>query len=1474
MALQNLKLNYSEFNKESKTFQKNIILITFGIAICIAVLAIWIAFAGSNYVTNAKDKISYTENGTAVLNEVNMNTADDTIIQDHSIMWSQEQSSGISSVNLKENSGEINQISGCWITEGNEVTVSPSSSIDATNGWSLFIDYNDNNGQINFVQLNKNDPSPISFAMPKTSISLRAEAYKTIIFESNDAQHPEGSVINAYGSNGDNKTGSSIEISVPVTSTLSYYGKINETNNLISVNSEEISYNVFCSAAEEGDFTCNRWTWPYQNATISVENVDSIQSELINNKNTITWNDVHIINVYNADTFEYIQSGDEVLANSNLKVITSYDWNFYAKYGNETDGWIYNTECFPDEEANTYNMTISMPNYKTELIPYCNITFSFKNVSSIQSSNKVDWVFPVYESDGFSGTVSTDETLVLPTQVFDGFNSLVLQEGNDTYYVDNDYLFGSFKIAIADNTLARPVWKNETVLLDNKVELEYVVEEFVPKFNICNDRLDESLNKYVDGVFDKTLNYEDSDEFEITSETYVYYIESDDHGILSVKDNHSGTTIQYKSQYPHVEDWDYPFLYSNTWDYVTNTEAISINNNLSILFAGGGGAFLYNTENLNSGIHDNNIESINSKKGVLDLISTKINFVAEESPDNPQEYINSWAAQTGDNTCIMLIVLSLLVIFILIAGKMGVNRLAEKQSHMFNILVSRLKQIYVIVSALIIAFLFLVSIMMFGSLNAYAQNEEGITATVNKQTGQITIPNMNLTNTYGVEASIDMSKVIILDEILDIKDIEKTKFEILGLGGCVYSGFPIKDAEYTPKDISTLLPDQNAELAFTINGVDKDTAIALIGHTGFEVNLQITSIDRELTWSAAGVSNIGSVKVEGQSVESGVKVKPGSNVYVAPADQAQATNGYTLYVAWQSPEGETIIDSYISSDENPVSFDMPDGPANIYIRYNVMLTLKPVDNVYSNYGKITHILDGQIISSDRIITQYVPKGSTLTWYGNSENNKDMLSVSCDNQIHNFFSGVNDSSTSKSLGWIWQGGESSITLDGPTTIEYIIDDTNSILSWTDVYIEHVYYYDFDGNEVTVASGDRVPKDTLLYVIYNGDPGVNPCLFYGSDDNYKIPSGYEDDKANAIYYIDEDGVPHYEPAQFHMEDFNINIEFRTSINIKMQNITPEIACNQLYYYSYYDEFDNYNEHTQEVNAEGVDICLSVGRNSEGGYGPLQVYQNGNRLSDINMIWDNCDRYFEVYNFNTNLYTVEWLIPDNYRFEKDTTIEYRIVPKITYYPIVTWDENTDITHIAKVLANGEEISPDTAVEPGTTLRIYPDVNSACALQYGKTSYVKTDMKAAGYSEEESQYYVELSMPNYNLSLYNIYYEISVSFGYSQAASRAIFYKCEYQDGKYVKVGEPKYPPVFKTHNPLDEWKIVDDNDGGHYNILILAEDTDREEIWGVYSEEGIENIAWYYETIPTYDEPSGILVFQNEKFGGLGQGPWPLV
>lgn len=111
-----------------------------------------------------------------------------------------------------------------------------------------------------------------------------------------------------------------------------------------------------------------------------------------------------------------------------------------------------------------------------------------------------------------------------------------------------------------------------------------------------------------------------------------------------------------------------------------------------------------------------------------------------------------------------------------------------------------------------------------------------ITATI-EDDGSITFSECNLKNTYDDKFVLDSSMVTITDEAKAVSTINSLKLNIDGFGGTVYSGVPDGKA-FNVSNTVALAKGESTEVAFSIDGIDKETALSLCGKTVYQISLK------------------------------------------------------------------------------------------------------------------------------------------------------------------------------------------------------------------------------------------------------------------------------------------------------------------------------------------------------------------------------------------------------------------------------------------------------------------------------------------------------------------------------------------------------------------------------------------------------------------------------------------------------------
>lgn len=111
-----------------------------------------------------------------------------------------------------------------------------------------------------------------------------------------------------------------------------------------------------------------------------------------------------------------------------------------------------------------------------------------------------------------------------------------------------------------------------------------------------------------------------------------------------------------------------------------------------------------------------------------------------------------------------------------------------------------------------------------------------ITATVDTENGTVSIPAFNLKNTDGFAYRLASASVAVSDEATDIAALSNAKLTINGFGGSIFSDAP-NGAAHETMNLADLETNEETELTFDIANLDKETALALCGKTGFTFSL-------------------------------------------------------------------------------------------------------------------------------------------------------------------------------------------------------------------------------------------------------------------------------------------------------------------------------------------------------------------------------------------------------------------------------------------------------------------------------------------------------------------------------------------------------------------------------------------------------------------------------------------------------------
>lgn len=111
-----------------------------------------------------------------------------------------------------------------------------------------------------------------------------------------------------------------------------------------------------------------------------------------------------------------------------------------------------------------------------------------------------------------------------------------------------------------------------------------------------------------------------------------------------------------------------------------------------------------------------------------------------------------------------------------------------------------------------------------------------ITATVDTENGTVSIPAFNLKNTDGFAYRLASAKVAISEEATGIAGLENSKLTVNGFGGCICNSAP-NGADNQVLNLIDLEANEETELTFGIDNLDKETALALCGRTGFTLSL-------------------------------------------------------------------------------------------------------------------------------------------------------------------------------------------------------------------------------------------------------------------------------------------------------------------------------------------------------------------------------------------------------------------------------------------------------------------------------------------------------------------------------------------------------------------------------------------------------------------------------------------------------------
>lgn len=112
-----------------------------------------------------------------------------------------------------------------------------------------------------------------------------------------------------------------------------------------------------------------------------------------------------------------------------------------------------------------------------------------------------------------------------------------------------------------------------------------------------------------------------------------------------------------------------------------------------------------------------------------------------------------------------------------------------------------------------------------------------VKAYVDKEAGTVSFDTSWIKNNSSGDIIFDKSKVVQVEESLEICDLSNSNFKVNALGGTVFNGHPNDETPYIPTDLTALPPEETSDMTFDLTNVAATDMFNLIGHKVFNIKL-------------------------------------------------------------------------------------------------------------------------------------------------------------------------------------------------------------------------------------------------------------------------------------------------------------------------------------------------------------------------------------------------------------------------------------------------------------------------------------------------------------------------------------------------------------------------------------------------------------------------------------------------------------